>query len=63
MIIVLNVLHRYVAPFLMGVCVAGATEVSGNASIVTLLVAAGVLGFLSLPAAARMFARFTDPVV
>ncbi len=35
MTIVLNVLYRYVAPFLMGVCLAAATVVSDIASRVT----------------------------
>ncbi len=63
MTIVLNLLHRYVAPFLMGVCMAAATVVSDMASVVALLSAAGASGFLSLPAGGRLFSRFTDTVV
>ena len=63
MTIVLNLLHRYVAPFLMGVCMAAATVVSDVASVVALLFAAGASVFLSLPAGSRLFARFTDTVV
>jgi len=63
MTIVLNFLHRYVAPFLMGVCMAATTVVSDMASMVALLSAAGAAGFLSLPAGGRLFARFTGTVV
>ncbi len=62
MTIVMNVLHRYVAPFLMGVCMAAATVMPDMASMDTSLTAAGVYGFLSLPAGGRMIARLTDPV-
>ena len=62
MTIVLNVLHRYVAPFLMGVCMAAATVVSDIPSIVALLCVAGAAGFFSLPVGRRWFARFADPV-
>ncbi len=57
-----NVLHRFVAPFLMGVCMAAATVMPDMASMVTLLAAAGVYCFFSLPAGGRMIARLTDPV-
>jgi hypothetical protein len=59
---VLNVLHRYVAPFLMGVCMAATTVMPDMASMVTSLTAAGVFGFLDLPAGGRMIARLIDPV-
>jgi hypothetical protein len=36
---------------------AAATVVAGFASVVTLIVVAGVFGFLSLPAGARMIER------
>jgi hypothetical protein len=52
-----SILHKYVAPFLVGVCMAAATVVGGIASVVGLVVAAGVFGFFSLPAGARMMAR------
>ncbi len=59
---VLNVLHRYVAPFLMGVCMAAATVMPDMASMVTSLTAAGVYCFFSLPAGGRMIARLSDPM-
>ena len=52
-----SVLHRYVAPFLAGVCMAAATAVDTPASVVGLVFIAGVLVFLSLPVGARMIAR------
>ena len=55
-----SVLHKFVAPFLVGVCMAAVSVVGGIASVVGLLFAAGVLGFLSLPAGARMIARHSD---
>ncbi len=58
----LNVLHWYVAPFLMGVCMAAATVMPDMASVVTSLTAAGVYGFFSLPAGGRMITRLTDAV-
>ena len=58
----LNVLHRYVAPFLMGVCMAVTTVMPDMESMVTSLTAAGVYGFFSLPAGGRMIARLTDVV-
>ncbi len=62
MTIVMNVLHRYVAPFLMGVCMAVTTVMPDMASMVTSLTAAGVYGFFSLPAGGRMMMRLTDAV-
>ena len=62
MTIVMSVLHRFVAPFLMGVCMAAATVMPDMASMVTALTAAGVYCFFSLPAGGRMIARLTDPV-
>lgn len=59
---VLNVLHRYVTPFLMGVCMAATTVMPDMGSMVTSLAAAGVYGFFSLPAGGRMIARLTDAV-
>lgn len=63
MVNVSSVLQKYVAPFVVGVCVAAATVVSGVVSIVALLVVAGVFGFFSLPAGARMIARHSDVAV
>jgi len=51
--------QRYVAPFLTGVCFAGAT-VAGSAPLVVALVLAGtVLGVVSFPAAGRMIRRIS----
>ena len=58
-----SVLQQYFAPFVVGVCMAAATVVSGVVSIVALLVVAGVFSFLSLPAGARMIARRSDAAV
>ena len=63
MTIVLSLLHRYVAPFFVGVCMAAATVVGDVASMIALCSAACALGFLSFPAGVRMIARLADPVV
>ena len=52
-----NVLHRYVAPFLLGSCMATVTLVSNAPSIVALLCVAGALGFLMTPAGGRFIER------
>ncbi len=57
---VLNVLHRFVAPFLMGVCMAATTVMPDVASMVIPLTAAGVYGFFSLPAGGRVISWLTD---
>ncbi len=62
MTIVLKALNLYVAPFLVGVCMAGATVVVDMASVAALLTAGGVFGFFSLPAGGRVIARLTDGV-
>ncbi len=62
MTIVMSVLHRFVAPFLMGVCMAAATVMSDIASMIIPLTAAGVYCFFSLPAGGRMIVRLTDAV-
>ena len=62
MTIVLKALNQYVAPFLVGVCMAGATVAGDTASIAALLTAGGVFGFFSLPAGGRVIARLTDGV-
>lgn len=63
MTFVSNVLHKYVAPFLAGVCMAAVTVVGGVVSVVALFVAAGVFGFLSLPAGARMIERHSHAAI
>ncbi len=60
MTIVMNVLHRFVAPFLMGACMAGTTVMPDVASMIIPLTAAGVYCFFSLPAGGRMIARLAD---
>ena len=55
-----NALHKYVAPFLAGVCMAAATVVSGPGLAVLLVYMSGVFVFLSLPAGIRMMARRSD---
>ena len=55
-----SVLHRYVAPFLAGVCMAAATVVGGIVPVIALVGTAGVLVFLSLPAGVRMIAGHSD---
>ncbi len=55
-----NVLHRFVAPFLMGVCMAATTVMPNVASMIIPLSAAGVYCIFSLPAGGRMIARLAD---
>ena len=55
-----NVLHRVVAPFLMGVCMAASTVMPDVASMIIPLTAAGVYCYFSLPAGSRMIARLAD---
>ena len=59
MTIVVKALNLYVAPFLVGACMAGVTVVGDMASIAALLTAGGVFGFFSLPAGGRVLARLT----
>ena len=42
-----SALRKYVAPFLAGVCMAAATVVGGIASVLALVVVAGMLAFLN----------------
>jgi hypothetical protein len=62
MTIFMNVLHRDVAPFLTGVCMAATTVMPDMALLVASLTAAGVCCFFSLPAGGRMMMRLTDAV-
>ena len=50
-------LHRYLSPFVTGVCVAGATVVDNIPMTVVLLLAAALFGFASLPVGGRMIGR------
>ena len=63
MTFVLSVLHRYVAPFFVGICLAATTVVSDVASVVALIAAVAAFGYLSLPAGGRMIARLTNAAV
>ena len=53
----MNILHRYLAPFVAGFCMAGATVVHEVPLVAVLLLAAGVSGYISLPAGGRMIKR------
>ena len=50
-------LQRYVAPFLAGVCMAGATVTHTIPVAFVLVLAAGFLGFCSLPVGERAIKR------
>jgi ABC-type amino acid transport system permease subunit len=50
-------LHRYLSPFIAGVCAAAATVVSNVPMAVVLLLAAALFGFVSLPAGVGMIRR------
>ena len=50
-------LHRYLSPFVAGVCAAAATVASNVPMMVVLLLAAALFCFVSLPAGGRMIRR------
>ena len=50
-------LHRYLSPFVAGVCLAAATVVGNVPMTVALVLAAGLFGFFGLPAGGRMIGR------
>ena len=50
-------LHRYLSPFVTGVCVAGATVVDNVPIMVVLLLATVLFGFFSLPVGGRAIRR------
>ena len=52
-------LHRYLSPFVAGVCAAGATVVDNVPMMVVLLLAAVLFCFVSLPVGGRMIRRMT----
>jgi hypothetical protein len=54
-----NFSQRYVAPFLTGVCFAGATVAHDLPSVAALVLAGSVLGFVSFPASSRMIRRIS----
>ena len=57
MSILVAFLHRYLSPFVTGVCVAWATIVDNVPMMVVLLLAAVLFGFFSLPAGGRVIRR------
>ncbi len=50
-------LHRYLAPFVAGLCAAAATVVDGVPMTVVLLLAAALFCFVNLPGGVRMIKR------
>ena len=52
-------LHRYLSPFVTGICVAGAVVVDNVPMTVVLILAAVVSGFFSLPAGGRVIGRIS----
>ncbi len=50
-------LHRYLSPFVAGVCLAAATVVGNVPMTAVLLLAAVLFGFFGLPAGGRMIGR------
>jgi len=54
-----NFAHRYIAPFVTGVCMAGATVVNDVPAIAALIMAAGISGYISFPAGGRWIKRMT----
>ena len=55
--VLITFLHRYLSPFVAGVCMAAATVVGNVPMTVVLLLAAVLFGFFSLPAGGRMIGR------
>ena len=53
----IDFLQRYLAPFVAGVCMAGATVVHNIPVVLLLALAGGVFGFFSLPAGGRVIRR------
>jgi len=50
-------LHRYLSPFVAGVCMAGATVVDSLPMAAVLIVSAALSCFFSLPVGGRMVSR------
>ncbi len=50
-------LHRYLSPFIAGICAAGATAVDNVPMMVILLLVAALFSFVSLPAGVGMIKR------
>ncbi len=57
---VLYVLHRFVSPFLMGLCMAAASVMSDPVSTGFLASIGIIFGFLSLPFGVRTLVRLSD---
>jgi hypothetical protein len=55
----MNFSHRYLAPFVTGVCIAGATVAGDVPALVALILAAGFTGYISLPAGGRWIKRLS----
>jgi len=53
-------LHRYLSPFVAGVCAAGATVVDNVPMMVVLLSATALFSFVSLPAGVGMTRRIAE---
>lgn len=58
--IVLSVLHRFVAPFLMGLSLAAACVMTDPVGVAFLLGVGAIFGFLSLPFGVRTLVRLAD---
>lgn len=63
MSVVLNVLHRYLAPALGGVCVAAAAAADGVAGMAVLMVVAMASVYASMPAGGRLLSRITKTAI
>ena len=59
MLVALNVVHRYVAPALAGICVAAAAASHEIAGMIALMVVALPSIYVSSPAGGRLLARVT----
>ena len=57
--VLITFLHRYLSPFVAGVCAAGATVVDNVPMMVVLLSATALFGFFSLPAGGRVINRLS----
>ena len=57
MLVLINFLHRYLAPFLAGASMAGVTVVHDAPVAVLLVLAAAAFAYVSLPIGGRMIRR------
>ena len=58
--VLITFLHRYLSPFVAGVCAAGATVVDNVPMMVVLLSATALFCFVSLPAGVGMTRRIAE---